>query len=162
MIDRLPTISWYVGEKTETSIRSGKFVSVKGEQYMLPSPQILSMLHGTAVTVSHIPAAGLNEVYLYEGDKFICTCKMVEAFNESQFERTQADVDIMHKQLGYMAEHDKMIRDHRDWVKELKLEMGVAETIAPNAVVESKKEPTLIEYESEEERLLIEKFGRSN
>ena len=156
-------LAWYVGNKKETSIRRGMYVTVCDEKYMLPDPEVLTKLNNYGVIASYIQTGKtIDKVYLYQDGHYICECKLAKDFNESQFERTDDDLHIMHQQQAYIAKHDKMIKERRDWAQELKYELMIEDTETPiTKETETIKEPVFSDA-SEEERLLIEKFGRGN
>jgi hypothetical protein len=82
----------HIGNRTETSIRNFDFVTVQYKKYTIDSDKVLGMLAPNNYKVEAYWLANeegdINEVYLYQGDKFLCEAKLIETYNEAQIERT--------------------------------------------------------------------------
>ncbi len=112
----------YIGENT-TTIRQNMYVTVQYEQYQLPSPKVIEKLEPRNLKVDAywLPEAdpagkpqGANkpgEVYLWQGDEFICVCKPVSKYNEATAEQTEADKAAYVEQAKYVSQFDKMMKD---------------------------------------------------
>lgn len=112
----------YIGEKTSTTIRQNMYVTVQYEQYQLPSPKVIEKLEPRNLKVDAywIPAADAtgtvaspDEVYLWQGDEFICVCKRLARYNEATAEQTEADRAAYVEQAKYVSQFDKMMKDGR-------------------------------------------------
>ena len=53
----------------------------------------------------------VTEVYLWQGDEFICVCKKVARYNEATAEQTEADKAAYLEQAKYVAKFDKMMNE---------------------------------------------------
>ena len=114
----------YIGEKTQTTIRQNMYVTVQYEQYQLPSPEVIEKLEPRNLKVDAywMPSAEApdgktaghgtpEEVYLWQGDEFICVCKPVARYNEATAEQTEADKAAYVEQAKYVAKFDKMMKE---------------------------------------------------
>ena len=105
----------YIGEKTSTTIRQNMYVTVQYEQFGLPSPDVIEKLEPRNLKVDAywLPDADGNvtEVYLWQGDEFICVCKPVTKYNEATAEQTEADKAAYVEQAKYVSRFDKMMKD---------------------------------------------------
>lgn len=115
----------YIGEKTVTTIRQNMYVTVQYEQYQLPSPKVIEKLEPRNLKVEaywlpddcrdEAAACGKGgapeEVYLWQGDEFICVCKRVAKYNEATAEQTDADREAYVEQAKYVSQFDKMMKD---------------------------------------------------
>lgn len=105
----------YIGEKTSTTIRQNMYVTVQYEQFGLPSPDVIEKLEPRNLKVDAywLPDADgkVTEVYLWQGDEFICVCKPVAKYNESTAEQTEADKAAYVEQAKYVSQFDKMMKD---------------------------------------------------
>ena len=105
----------YIGEKTSTTIRQNMYCTVQYEQFGLPSPKVIEKLapRNMKVDAYWLPDADgkVNEVYLWQGDEFICVCKPVAKYNEATAEQTIDDKAAYTEQAKYVSQFDKMMRD---------------------------------------------------
>ena len=105
----------YIGEKTVTTIRQNMYVTVQYEQFGLPSPDVIGKLEPRNLKVDAywLPDADgkVTEVYLWQGDEFICVCKPVAKYNEATCEQTEADKAAYEEQSKYVSRFDKMMKD---------------------------------------------------
>ncbi|MBR5860908.1 MAG: hypothetical protein IKY71_06120 [Bacteroidaceae bacterium] len=104
----------YIGECTETSIRQNMYCTVQYQQYRLPSPDVIEKLapRNNKVLAYYLPDidGNINEVYIYQNDKFIATCALLERYNEATAEQTDADREAYIEQSKYVAQFDSMMR----------------------------------------------------
>ena len=104
----------YIGECTETSIRQNMYCTVQYQQYRLPSPDVIEKLapRNNKVLAYYLPDidGNTNEVYIYQNDKFIATCALLERYNEATAEQTDADREAYIEQSKYVAQFDSMMR----------------------------------------------------
>jgi len=105
----------YIGFKERTTITRSQHVQVQYAKYMLPSPAILDKLssNNREVQAYYMPDedGSIPEVYLYQDDKFICTCAKIEKYNESKAEFTEKDEKAMVAQAKYIAKFDKFVKE---------------------------------------------------
>lgn len=105
----------YIGEKTATTIRQNMYVTVQYEQFGLPSPDVIEKLEPRNLKVDAywLPDAEgkVTEVFLWQGDEFICVCKPVAKYNEATAEQTEADKAAYVEQAKYVSQFDKMMKD---------------------------------------------------
>lgn len=105
----------YIGECTETSIRQNMYCTVQYQQYRLPSPDVIEKLapRNNKVLAYYLPDidGNINEVYIYQNDKFIATCALLERYNEATAEQTDADHDAYIEQSKYVAQFDSMMKE---------------------------------------------------
>jgi hypothetical protein len=107
-----PLLVRYIGDTTTTSIQRNQYCQVQYNDYMLPSPEVLSRLAPNNYTVQayYLPAETIREVYLYQNDEFVATARQIETFNTSMAERTESDVAAMTQQAKYIAKFDSLVK----------------------------------------------------
>lgn len=110
-----PVIWRLIGERTETTLRRSEYVTVQYGKYRLPSPECIKLLKPNNYSVEAYwlkDAEGeIKTVELYQGDKFIASCKQIVAYNESEAERTDADRAALLEQEKYVSKYYKMVKD---------------------------------------------------
>ena len=103
-----------IGNRTETSVRNFDFVRVNHKEYRI-SDQALSLLkpNNYEVTAYWLPDENgdVKDVYLYQGDVFICQANLIETYNEAFVERTALDEEIRIEQEKHNAHIRKRIND---------------------------------------------------
>ena len=104
----------FIGECTETSIRQNMYCTVQYQQYRLPSPDVIEKLapRNNKVLAYYLPDidGNISEVHIYQNDKFIATCALLERYNEATAEQTDADREAYIEQSKYVAQFDSMMR----------------------------------------------------
>lgn len=104
----------YIGINTPTRIRRSQYVRVQGENFQLPSPEILKRLKPNNLSVNAYWLADedntINKVYLWQGDEFICECERITEYNRSKAESTEADAEAYTNQSKYVSEFDSMVK----------------------------------------------------
>lgn len=105
----------YIGEKRSTSIRRNDYCRVNYTDWHISSPAILEKLESKYVDAYWLPEADGSmpeEIYIYQGDKYIDTLKPIEAFQEAIGERTSEDWHMMHEQLKRRSEFVDYIKEN--------------------------------------------------
>ena len=131
----------YIGFSTQTSIRNSKELTVQYAQYSLPSVDVLAKLqpNNYVVTAYYVPdAAGLiDEVYLYQGDKYICTAQKINPYNEARIEWTDEDKRSYEQQSGYDSHYRKAVKEGKADIGKVGIlspeDLEVVEAAAPVA-----------------------------
>jgi hypothetical protein len=104
----------YIGEHTKTSIRRSMYMTVMGNQYRLPTPELIHRLAPRRYDVDAywLPddKGEVNEVYIYQDGRYLATCPMVVRYNEATAEQTQADRDAYTEQAKYVSQFDAMMK----------------------------------------------------
>jgi hypothetical protein len=105
----------HIGNRTDTSIRNFDFVRVQYKDYSIDSDAVLGMLapNNYNVEAYWLPdeTGDVKEVYLYQGDKYLCEAKLIETYNEAQIERTERDEEIRTDQAKRQAHARKRVED---------------------------------------------------
>lgn len=105
----------YIGECTETSIRRNQSCQVLGNQYWLSSPEMIDALapNDYKVKAYYLPEedGSIPEVYIYQNDCYIDTCKNMGRYNEATCEQTDDDREIFTNQSKFVSQFDKMVKD---------------------------------------------------
>lgn len=105
----------FIGQHTETTIRQNTYCTVMYNQYGLPSPEIIGKLEprNYKVDAYYLPdtEGKISEVYIYQHDRYIATCKPVARYNEATAEQTEYDKAAYTEQSKYVAQFDKMMKD---------------------------------------------------
>lgn len=114
-LDRL-SLSRYIGEKVETSIRRNSTVRVAHADWWLSGPEVLEQLepNNRKVTAYYLPDEDgePTDVFLYQGDRYIDKVRPVVTYNRVMAEQTEADKAAYTEQAKIMSHFDKYVRDH--------------------------------------------------
>lgn len=110
------TITRYLGECTQTSIRRNMYCTVQYAQYCLPSPELIGKLQprNYKVDAYWMPSedgGAAQSIYIYQNGKYIAECAQIERYQEAKAEQTEADLAAYQRQSAYVARYDKMIKD---------------------------------------------------
>ena len=140
----------YIGYKTSTSIRNSKEVQVQGMHFQLSHVEDLAKLqpNNLKVTAYYLYDHNdkINEVYIYQGDKFISRCNYIAPYNEAKAEWTDADVASFTEQSKYDAQYRKMVKGSKIDIPNVKfieeVEVVTTPVITPKA--ERKKRESTI------------------
>lgn len=96
-----------IGHRTPCSIRNNDFVRVQYEDYAIENFASLTRLKPNNYEVEAYwiegPGGEIPEVYLYQGDNYICRAHRYARYNEAKLERTEADEAIRTKQASRQA-----------------------------------------------------------
>ena len=105
----------FIGEHTSTTIKQNMYCTVQYQQYRLPSPEVIDRLAPRNMKVDAYWLAdgegNVKEVYLYQNGEYICTCGLLERYNEATAEQTAADHAAYIEQAKYVSQFDKMMKD---------------------------------------------------
>lgn len=114
-MDKL-TLSRYIGERVETSVRRNSTVRVAYEDWWLSDPSVLEKLspNNYKVTAYYLPdeEGKPTDVYIFQGDRYIDKVERVETYNRVMAEQTDEDIAIFIDQQKRIAKFDKYIRDN--------------------------------------------------
>ena len=115
-LDKL-TLSRYVGERVETSVRRNSTVRVAHEDWWLSGPEVLEQLQPNDYKVDayYLPDDNGNptDVYLFQGERYIDKVERVETYNRVMAEQTDEDVAIYIDQQKRISKFDKYVRDNK-------------------------------------------------
>lgn len=107
----------FIGNQTTTTIKQNMYCTVHYQQYRLPSPAEIEKLapRNMKVDAYWLPDADGNvkEVYLYQNGEYICTCGLLERYNEATAEQTDSDRAAYTEQAKYVSQFDKMMKDEK-------------------------------------------------
>ena len=110
------TLSRYIGERVETSIRRNSTVRVCYEDWWLSSPGILEQLepNNYKVTAYYLPDenGAPQDVYIFQGDRYIDKVEKVQTYNRVMAEQTDEDVANYVEQRKKVATWGKYINDN--------------------------------------------------
>lgn len=122
------TLSRYIGERVETSIRRNSTVRVCYEDWWLSSPEILEQLepNNYKVTAYYLPDenGAPQDVYIFQGDRYIDKVEKVQTYNRVMAEQTEEDVANYIEQRKKVAKWGKYIDDNAA------IQVGVAKRTA--------------------------------
>ena len=89
------TLARYLGMKVETSIRRHSTVKVRYADWWLSTPEVLGRLkpNNYKVTAYYLPDENgeAQDVYIYQGDRYLDKVEKVETFNRVMVEQTDED-----------------------------------------------------------------------
>lgn len=110
------TLSKYIGERVETSIRRNSTVRVAYTDWWLSSPAVLERLepNNLKVTAYYIPGEDgtVTEVYIFQGDNYIDTLQYIPTYNRVYAEQTEEDDAAFEAQQKKVAEFRKYVADN--------------------------------------------------
>lgn len=114
-LDRL-SLSRYIGERVETSIRRNSTVRVAYMDWWLSGPEVLETLEpdNYKVTAYYLPdeEGKPTDIYLYQGDRYIDKVRPVVTYNRVIAEQTDEDVANYIEQQKYVSHFNKYLRDN--------------------------------------------------
>jgi hypothetical protein len=117
---QLPVLAYHIGECNEKAeIHSSQYVDVAKTRFMLPGPSVMRMLSGTTVQAFYFPGENVNEVYIYQNKRYICTCQPLKKYNEAIIERTDEDLRIKNEHDKYVSQFDKITKERVKSVPQL-------------------------------------------
>ena len=113
--DRL-TLSRYIGEKVETSVRRNSTVRVAYTDWWLSSPSVIERLepNNLKVTAYYLPDEDGNatEVYIFQGENYIDTLQNIPTYNRVYAEQTDEDLAAYEAQQKKVVATRKYIADN--------------------------------------------------
>ena len=114
-LDKL-TLSRYIGESVNTSIRRNSTVRVDGRDWWLSGPEILEKLepNNYKVTAYYLPdeTGEASDVYLFQGDRYIDRVKPVETFCRVMAEQTDKARAVFAAQQKRIKKYDSYLEAH--------------------------------------------------
>ena len=114
-LDKL-TLSRYIGERVDTSIRRNSTVRVAYDDWWLSGTEVLEKLqpNNYNVTAYYLPDEDgkPTDVYLFQGDRYIDHVEKVQTYNRVMSEQTEEDVANYIEQQKKIAKFGKYVRDH--------------------------------------------------
>ena len=111
-VDR-PLLARFIGVAVNTSLRRNHYVRVQYQNYGIPSPELIDRLepNNYSLTAYYMPDAHeITEVYLYQGDTYICEARLIRGFNEAMAEQTDDDKLEYQRQAKYISKFDSMVK----------------------------------------------------
>lgn len=110
------TLSRYIGEKVETSIRRNSTVRVAHEDWWISGPEVLEELepNNSKVTAYYLPdeEGKPMDIYLFQGDRYIDKVRPIKTYNRVIAEQTDEDVANYIEQQKYVSHFKKYLRDN--------------------------------------------------
>ncbi len=115
----------YIGNKINTTILNNQYVKVQYQKFQLPNPRVMGKLKPNNYTVDafYLPdeKGMINEVYMYQGEKYITTAVRIETYNVATAEQTERDREIFLEQTKYVSSFDGMIKEGKEKLHKLKV-----------------------------------------
>jgi len=103
------------GKCTETSLKRGSTFTVDYREWWLNDAGLIELFkpNNTNAQAYYIPDndGRINEIFIYQGDRYIDSPRDLGKFQEAVAERTDKDIHTMHEQLGFIASHKKLAKD---------------------------------------------------
>lgn len=157
------TLSRYIGERVETSIRRNSTVRVCYEDWWLSAPEILEQLepNNYKVTAYFLPDenGAPQDVYIFQGDRYIDKVEKVQTYNRVMAEQTEEDVANYIEQRKKVAKWGKYIDDNAA------MQIGVAkrtvQTQTPAEAVEMPTAEAVPEYDDTASRFADMDWSRA-
>lgn len=114
-LDKL-TLSRYIGERVETSVRRNSTVRVAHEDWWLSGPEVLERLqpNNYKVTAYYLPdeEGKATDVYLFQGDRYIDQVERMETYNRVLAERTEEDVAKFVEQRKKVSAFERYLEEN--------------------------------------------------
>jgi hypothetical protein len=108
---RLLSKNW--GFETETSLKNSSICRVQYKEWRISSPDIIDRLNPNDYDVKAYYLDmddEIERIFIYQDGRFIDECREYKPFNEAVAERTDEDIAIMHRQLGYKQLYKSKIK----------------------------------------------------
>jgi len=109
-----PMLAKAFGRKTVTNLRRNQYIQVQYEYYGLPSVEYLDMIKDKENLTVYWFEFENKEVYIYEGDRYICTCCKIEKYQSARVEQTEKDKELIEEQNKYVSAYDKRIEERKN------------------------------------------------
>lgn len=110
------TLSRYIGEKVETSVRRNSTVRVNYEDWWLSAPEVLEKLASNDYKVQayYLPdeEGRATDVYIFQGDKYIDKVEKVETYNRVYAEQTDEDAAKYIEQRKKVSKFAAYVKAH--------------------------------------------------
>ena len=141
------TLSRFIGERVETSIRRNSTVRVAYEDWWLSDTSVLERLQPNdyKVTAYYLPdeEGKPTDVYIFQGDRYIDKVEKVETYNRVLAEQTEDDVVNYIEQQKKISSFGKYVRDNAlgQVGVAAKTEQPVEEETVENLLVTSETKP---------------------
>ena len=114
-LDKL-TLSRYIGEKVDTSIRRNSTVRVANADWWLSGPEVLEQLepNNRKVTAYYLPdeEGKPTDVFLYQNDRYLDKVRPVVTYNRVMAEQTEEDRAAYTEQNKVLSHFSKYLNDH--------------------------------------------------
>ena len=111
------SLSRYIGESVETSIRRNSTVRVAYEDWWLSAPSVMERLkpNNLKVTAYYLPDEDgkPGAVYIFQGDTYIDTLRKIPTYNRVYAEQTEEDKAAFVEQQKMVAKTRKYIADNQ-------------------------------------------------
>ena len=125
------------GKCTETSLKKGQAFTVDYREWWLSDAGLIERFkpNNTNAKAYYIPGedGAINEIFIYQGERYIDSPRDLGRFQEAKIERTEEDEHIMHEQLGYLSSAKKL---HKEAKAEKYIgKIGSIKTETVNAVI---------------------------
>lgn len=141
------TLSRFIGERVETSIRRNSTVRVAYEDWWLSDTSVLERLQPNdyKVTAYYLPdeEGKPTDVYIFQGDRYIDKVEKVETYNRVLAEQTEEDVVNYIEQQKKISSFGKYVRNNAIGQVGVaaKTEQTVEEELVENLLVTSETKP---------------------
>lgn len=107
------TLARYIGEKVETSVRRNSTVRVAYADWWLSKPEVLERLapNNYKVTAYYLPDEDgkPQDVFIFQGDRFIDQVEKVETYNRVMAEQTEEDKKKFYHQQKKVREFNTYV-----------------------------------------------------
>ncbi|HLN56119.1 MAG TPA: hypothetical protein VK207_09005 [Bacteroidales bacterium] len=112
------TILRHIGYMERRTIHNHNFIVIQYKNYYIDAPKVLNMLapNNYEVEAYFLPNENgdINELYLYQNDRFLCEAKLLEKYNEAQAERTEHDEEIRKQQDNIKVEAIQRVKRQKE------------------------------------------------
>jgi hypothetical protein len=110
-----PVVYKSIGERTETTINRNQYCQVQYAKYGIPSVDVLNKLetNNYSVQAYYLPNVDgvITEVYLYQGQTYLCKAARIEQYSTAKAEWTNDDAQAYTNQAKYVSEFDATIKE---------------------------------------------------
>ena len=110
------TLAYHIGERVDTSIRRNSTVRVAHDDWWLSSTSVLERLepNNYKVTACYLPddEGAPQEVFIYQGCKYIDTVEKVQTYSRVMAEQTEEDKAAFVAQQKKIAKFNKYVEDN--------------------------------------------------
>lgn len=160
-------VAKYLGRKIETTLRNGQYFYANNQKWHLPNADIIKKLENNHLEIRVLE--GLENVFVFQNDKFICECGAVKTMQRAKIEQTEADKIALGEFMAFRKASEKNTKEILATAKTVAVEkrsLLTAKIIKPIATKEVINEGVeLLDEEMEDNqylRLYNNKFKNKN
>ncbi|MDJ1494191.1 hypothetical protein QNI19_14705 [Cytophagaceae bacterium DM2B3-1] len=118
----------YVGTKVDTTLRHNQYCIVRGEQFVIPSPDVVKRMKHYKVEAYYLPQLLGEKVWLFHEGEFLCEAVAAETvrFNVASAEWNETDQQNYDWQSAFLSEQHTMTKTGAAEIKRFEVLQSVS------------------------------------